>query len=115
MSNKIWLVDFPLFQYNEDVKQLAHDNNLKIIDKMLSDSVNEGDIATKTPSISIKGNKAPSAPAKGKDKPKQAYKPTKADLLKEKINNSAIAGEFDTTNATVASMNKFIKDNKKAF
>ena len=30
--NNIWYVEFPTFQYNEDVKELARKNNLKIID-----------------------------------------------------------------------------------
>ena len=29
---QIWYVEFPTFQYNEDVKDLARKNNLKIID-----------------------------------------------------------------------------------
>ena len=29
---QIWYVEFPTFQYNEDVKELARKNNLKIID-----------------------------------------------------------------------------------
>ena len=30
--NNVWYVEFPTFQYNEDVKELARKNNLKIID-----------------------------------------------------------------------------------
>lgn len=30
--NNVWYVEFPTFQYNEDVKDLAKKNNLKIID-----------------------------------------------------------------------------------
>ena len=30
--NNIWFLEFPTFQYNEDVKELARKNNLKIID-----------------------------------------------------------------------------------
>ena len=30
--NNIWFLEFPTFQYNEDVKDLARKNNLKIID-----------------------------------------------------------------------------------
>ena len=30
--NNVWYVEFPTFQYNEDVKDLARKNNLKIID-----------------------------------------------------------------------------------
>ena len=29
---KIWYVEFPTYQYNEDVKELARKNNLKIVD-----------------------------------------------------------------------------------
>ena len=32
MTKKIWLVDFPTYQYKEDVKTLAIQNNLKVID-----------------------------------------------------------------------------------
>ena len=33
--NNVWYLDFPAFQYNEDVKDLARKNNLKIIDARL--------------------------------------------------------------------------------
>jgi hypothetical protein len=29
---KVWYVEFPLYQYNEDVKEIARKNDLKIVD-----------------------------------------------------------------------------------
>lgn len=34
---KIWFIEFPTFQYNEDVKALAKQNGLKIIDAKYDD------------------------------------------------------------------------------
>ncbi len=35
-----WLVDFPTYQYKEDVKALAAKNNLSIIDSRFTSSIN---------------------------------------------------------------------------
>lgn len=38
MQKKIWLVEHPTWQYNEDVQELAAKNMLQIIDSNFADS-----------------------------------------------------------------------------
>ncbi len=53
--NNIWYVEFPTFQYNEDVKDLARKNNLKIIDARFQGDNKQCD---KPPKLTkIKGSK----------------------------------------------------------
>ena len=52
---QIWYVEFPTFQYNEDVKELARKNNLKIIDARFQGDNKQCD---KPPKLTkIKGSK----------------------------------------------------------
>lgn len=37
MAKKIWYVEFPTYQYNEDVKALAREKGLTIIDAQFDD------------------------------------------------------------------------------
>ena len=53
--NNIWYVEFPTFQYNEDVKDLARKNNLKIIDAIFQGENKQCDNAPKL--TKIKGSK----------------------------------------------------------
>lgn len=41
---KIWYVEFPTYQYNEDVKELAKKNGLKIIDAQFDAGNGEKDV-----------------------------------------------------------------------
>ena len=53
--NNIWFLEFPTFQYNEDVKDLARKNNLKIIDARFQGENKQCD---KPPKLTkIKGSK----------------------------------------------------------
>lgn len=45
---KIWYVEFPTYQYNEDVKELARKNNLKIVDAIFQ---GENEQCAKPPKI----------------------------------------------------------------
>ena len=48
---KVWYVKFPTYQYNEDVKALAKENGLKIIDAKFD----KGDGVKDTPKLTIIG------------------------------------------------------------
>ena len=48
---QIWYVEFPTFQYNEDVKDLARKNNLKIIDARFQ---GENKQCEKAPKLTLK-------------------------------------------------------------
>ena len=52
---QIWYVEFPTFQYNEDVKDLARKNNLKIIDARFQGDNKQCEKAPKL--TKIKGSK----------------------------------------------------------
>nr|DAS95278.1 MAG TPA: Siz1 ligase, DNA binding, sumoylation [Caudoviricetes sp.] len=49
--SKIWYVEFPTFQYNEDVKALAKERGLTIIDAKFDD----GDGVKDPPELTLKG------------------------------------------------------------
>ena len=49
--SKIWYVKFPTFQYNEDVKALAKERGLTIIDAKFD----EGDGVKDPPELTLKG------------------------------------------------------------
>jgi hypothetical protein len=51
---KYWLIDMPLSQYSDDVKKLARDNNLAIIDSRFKDTVNPNRLAQAVPSLTKK-------------------------------------------------------------
>lgn len=59
---KTWFVKFPTYQYNEDVKQLAKEKGLKIVDAVFDDGSGVKD----APKLTIKGQ--PKEPTK---KPKE--------------------------------------------
>lgn len=61
--NKIWFVEFPTFQYNEDVKALSKENGLTIIDAYFDDGTGEKDV----PKLTKKSEEVePKEPKKGK-------------------------------------------------
>lgn len=49
--SKIWFVEFPTFQYNENVKALAREKGLTIIDAYFDDGTGEKDV----PKLTKKG------------------------------------------------------------
>lgn len=51
---KIWLVDFPTYKYNEDVKDLARRNNLKVIDAKFSHEIDKEHVETSAPKLTLK-------------------------------------------------------------
>ena len=55
MNNpNIWLVEFPTFQYKEDVKALATKNGLRLIDARYVKEINPQLIAKEVPTITKK-------------------------------------------------------------
>lgn len=54
---KVWLVEFPTYQYEEDVKQLAAAKNLKVIDARFANSVDEKTIEKSPPKLTKKKTK----------------------------------------------------------
>jgi len=59
---KVWYVKFPTYQYNEDVKTLAKENGLKIIDA----KYDKGDGVKDAPKLTIKGEQVASKQKKPK-------------------------------------------------
>ena len=57
-NRKVWLIDFPTYQYNEDVKSLAGKDGLKIIDSKFGSSVDKDMVEKKPPKLTKKGAKA---------------------------------------------------------
>lgn len=48
---KIWLVDFPTHQYKENVKELAREKRLKIIDSRFAAGYKKDDVESKPPKL----------------------------------------------------------------
>ena len=62
---KIWLVQFPTHQFKEDVKALAKQNNLKIIDARYSHQIRSELVEQNPPSLTKKGvRRKPATPKK---------------------------------------------------
>lgn len=58
ITKKIWLVEFPTHQYNEDVKELAEMKRLRIIDARFKDDfAGSKMLATETPELTKKDSK----------------------------------------------------------
>ena len=62
--SKIWYVEFPTFQYNEDVKALAKERGLTIIDAKFD----AGDGVKDPPALTLKGDEAKPKKTKKEDK-----------------------------------------------
>lgn len=62
--SKIWYVEFPTFQYNEDVKALAKERGLTVIDAKFD----EGDGVKDPPELTLKGDEAKPKKTKKDDK-----------------------------------------------
>ena len=56
-KDKIWYVEFPTYQYNEDVKELAKKNGLKIIDAQFDAGDGEKDVSKLTKIGEVKERK----------------------------------------------------------
>ena len=79
---KVWLVEHPTYRYNEDVKDLARRNNLKVVCPLVRKRLGYGDIAPEflannAPELTLKPKYAPEKP-----KPKRGRKP-KAESSEE--------------------------------
>lgn len=70
---KKWFIKFPTYQYNEDVKELARVNRLKIVDSAYQGSDSQCENA---PSLTLKKSKVESSP---KVAAKRVVKPTLID------------------------------------
>ena len=52
-----WLVEHPLSQYEEDVKAIAIERGLRIVDKKLEHLVDPSKVAKDAPDLNVKGAK----------------------------------------------------------
>lgn len=66
-----WFVDFPTFRYQEDVKKLARDNRLVVVDAKFKNDPIGNFAAAKVPEITLKAEYQPKKKA-GKPGPKAA-------------------------------------------
>jgi len=64
---KIWLLAFPTYQYEEDVKQLAAKAGLKIIDAKFSDLIADEFVESKTPKLTKVKVKVKAKPVQNTD------------------------------------------------
>lgn len=58
---KVWFIEFPTYRYNEDVKDLARMNNLKIVDAKFQGTLKQCENA---PTLTLKGAKKVSRTSK---------------------------------------------------
>lgn len=56
---KVWLVKFPTFKYNEDVKELAQKANLKIINAKFAKEIDKKYVETDAPKLTLKDEYKP--------------------------------------------------------
>ncbi len=68
---KLWFVKHPITQYNEDVKALAKDKNLRIVDDKFKADADPDAIEQNPPELTKQGEEAPKAKAKPKAKRKK--------------------------------------------
>lgn len=65
-SKKIWLLEMPHTLYVEDVKLLARENKLKIVDARFKESFSDSEVESKPPKVTRKD-----APKKQKKQKKE--------------------------------------------
>lgn len=70
---KVWLLDFPVSRYNEDVKALARQNDLVIYDAKFRDSIDPAQVEQNPPKLTEKGKKKRAK--KAVDKPVEVVEP----------------------------------------
>ena len=58
-TRKVWLIAHPVHQYNEDVKDLARRENLKIIDLKFKPSIDPKLLVEKAPKLTFKNEAKP--------------------------------------------------------
>ena len=56
-NRKAWLVEFPTYQYNEDVKALARQNHLIVYDARFADQIPDEWVEKKSPKLTKIGGK----------------------------------------------------------
>lgn len=62
IEKQVWLVPHPTSQFKEDVKTLALQNNLKIVDARFAGGIDPKRIASKTPKLTaVRGEAAEKA------------------------------------------------------
>ena len=104
MAKNIWYVEFPTYQYNEDVKALAREKGLVIIDAQFDDGKGLKDVPVLTKVYDDKGL--------SKDDKKFNALIVKLDSLKDKeIEFCAkyLGFEFTTKDETVAKIKEFLE------
>ena len=57
-SRKAWLVEFPAYQYNEDVKALARQRNLIVYDAKFADQIPDEWVEKDPPKLTKVGEEA---------------------------------------------------------
>ena len=57
MEKQIWLVKFPTYQYAEDVKALAAQHRLRIVDVKFKSELDPRKIAADVPKLTVKPKK----------------------------------------------------------
>ena len=67
-KRKVWLVPHPTSQFKEDVKQLAVENRLKVIDAKFADRVDEKFLTDKAPKLTPAKPKVKAEPKPETDK-----------------------------------------------
>ena len=106
MAKKIWYVEFPTYQYKEDVKALAREKGLTIIDAQFDDGKGFKEVPELTKVDDGKGL--------SKDDKKFNALIVKLDVLKDKeIEFCAkyLGFEFTTKDETVAKIKEFLAQN----
>jgi len=66
-TRKVWLVDFPTYQYNEDVKELARRADLKIYDRKVAVDFDPSRVEQNPPKLTKPGDKKKPGPKKKVD------------------------------------------------
>ena len=67
-KRKVWLVPHPTSQFKEDVKQLAVENRLKVIDAKFADRVGKEFVTDKAPKLTPVKPKVKAEPKPETDK-----------------------------------------------
>lgn len=66
MTKQYWLVDFPTYQYKENVKRLALEKGLRVLDKRHAKGINPELIAKDVPTLTKKSAAQAKKEAEGK-------------------------------------------------
>lgn len=67
-NRKAWLVEFPTYQYNEDVKELARKNNLIVYDARFADQIPAEWVEDSPPKLTKSGEKKKQKPTAKSEK-----------------------------------------------